>query len=90
MNARALMKLHWMSVAGVFITTAGVFFAITAAVHPVGPDLKVAPFVPARGHYAKLAQLDSHPANPDLPIDAERWMTNPKSIERMNKSSRNS
>ena len=83
MNARALMKLHWVSAAGLFITRAGVFFAITATAHAVGPDLKVAPFAPARGHYAKLAQLDSHPANPDLPIDAERWMTNPKSIERI-------
>jgi acid phosphatase (class A) len=83
MNARALTKLHWLSAAGLFITTAGVFFAITAAAHAVGPDLKVALFAPARGHYAKLAQLDPHPANPDLPIDAERWLTNPKSIERI-------
>ncbi|HJT81263.1 MAG TPA: phosphatase PAP2 family protein [Chthoniobacterales bacterium] len=40
---------------------------------------------PARGHYAKLAQLDPEPAKPDLPIDAERWKTDPKFIERVEK-----
>ena len=59
------------------------FFAITAAAQVVEPGLQFAPFVPARGHYAKLAQLDPHPAKPDLPVDAERWITNPKSIERI-------
>jgi acid phosphatase (class A) len=83
MNAHALMKGRRISGSGLFITTAGVFFAITADAHAVGPDLKVALFAPARGHYAKLAQLDPYPANPDLPIDAERWITNPKSIERI-------
>jgi acid phosphatase (class A) len=83
MNTRVLMKLHWMSAACLFITTAGVFFTITAAAHAVGPDFKIAPFAPARGHYAKLAQLDPHPANPRLPIDAERWKTSPRSIERI-------
>jgi acid phosphatase (class A) len=61
----------------------GVFFAIGANTLAVGPDLKSAPSAPSRGHYAKLAQLDPHPANPDLPIDAERWKTDLKCIQRI-------
>jgi acid phosphatase (class A) len=61
----------------------GVFFAIGADTHAVGPNLKGAPSAPARGHYAKLAQLDPQPANPDLPIDAERWKTDLKCIQRI-------
>ena len=45
-------------------------------------DRKLAP---ARGHYARLAQLDSQPKEPNLPIDAERWKTDPKFIERVEK-----
>ena len=90
MNAHALMKLRWISVSGLFITTAGVFFAITAAAHPVGPDLKAAPFAPARGHYAKLAQLDSHPANPDLPLTPSAGGQTRSRSSGLSKSSRNS
>jgi len=41
------------------------------------------PFPPARGHYAKLAALDSKPAAPDLPLDAKRFETPPGFIERV-------
>jgi acid phosphatase (class A) len=83
MNAHALMKGRWISASGLFITTAGVFFAITVDAHAAEPNLKAATFAPARGHYATLAQLDPYPADRDLPIDAERWKTSPKSIERI-------
>ena len=42
-------------------------------------------FAPARGHYSKLAQIDPQPSEKNLPIDAERWKTDPKSIERVEK-----
>ena len=48
MNAHALMKGRRISGSGLFITTAGVFFAITAAAQAIGPNLKVAAFAPAR------------------------------------------
>ncbi len=38
---------------------------------------------PARGHYARLAALDPRRAAPDLPLDAERFETNPKFIEKV-------
>ncbi len=47
------------------------------------PAPKAKPLPPARGHYAKLAQLDPRPAGPDLPADAKKWETNPKFIERV-------
>ena len=47
---------------------------------PTGSKLAV-----ARGHYARLAQLDPQPAKENLPIDAERWKTDPKFIERVEK-----
>jgi acid phosphatase (class A) len=37
----------------------------------------------ARGHYAKLAQLDPQPASLDLPLDAKRWETDPNQIKRV-------
>src|SRR4051812_1752839 len=40
---------------------------------------------PARGHYARLAQLDPQPSGENLPVDAERWKTDPKFIERVEK-----
>lgn len=40
---------------------------------------------PARGHYAKLAEIDPQPSEGNLPIDAERWKTDPKFIERVEK-----
>lgn len=35
----------------------------------------------ARGHYAKLAQLDPNPSAPDLPVDAQTYPNNPASVE---------
>jgi acid phosphatase (class A) len=83
MNAHALITCRWTSASCLLITMGGVFFAIGANTLAVGPDLKSAPSAPSRGHYAKLAQLDPHPANPDLPIDAERWKTDLKCIRRI-------
>jgi acid phosphatase (class A) len=80
MNAHALTKPAWISVSRLFITIGAVFFAITADNRAPGSD-HGAPFALARGHYAKLAQLDPQPTNRDLPLDAERWKTSPKSIE---------
>jgi acid phosphatase (class A) len=40
-------------------------------------------FAPARGHYAKLGRLDPQPATPGLPIDARKWQTNPKFIDKV-------
>jgi acid phosphatase (class A) len=80
MNAHALTKPAWISVSRLFITIGGVLFAITVGNRAAGSD-HGALFAPARGHYAKLAQLDPQPMNRDLPIDAERWKTSPKSIE---------
>ncbi|HYC70747.1 MAG TPA: phosphatase PAP2 family protein [Opitutaceae bacterium] len=42
-----------------------------------------APAAPARGHYAKLQQLDATPASPPRPIDGETYPSNPASIERL-------
>jgi acid phosphatase (class A) len=56
-------------------------------VPPVAPageaDSKSPFFAPPRGHYAKLGQSDVRPTAPGLPIDAERWKTDPKFIERI-------
>jgi len=60
-----------------------VFVAPLASADQVGSKLPF--FAPARGHYAKLGQLDNRPTAPDLPIDAERWKTDPKFIERIEK-----
>jgi PAP2 superfamily. len=42
-----------------------------------------ASLAPARGHYAKLAQLDAMPAGPNLPVDSKRWETDPTFIKRV-------
>ena len=47
------------------------------------PENKPIAFAPARGHYAKLGQLDPQPAGPGLPIDAKKWQTDPKFIEKV-------
>jgi acid phosphatase (class A) len=57
----------------------------SAATFSMAADSKTIshPITPARGHYARLAALDPKPAAPDLPIDARRFETNPKFIEKV-------
>jgi acid phosphatase (class A) len=56
----------------------------SAATFSTAADSKIShQLTPARGHYAKLAALDPKPAAPDLPIDAKRFETNPKFIEKV-------
>ena len=52
--------------------------AAASSLHATAP-----PFAPARGHYEKLSGLDPQPAGPDLPLDAKRWETDPKFVERV-------
>src|SRR5215212_9599557 len=81
MNAHVLFRLR--------LTTSSflVGACLTSAGAPGGnaKDLKPSSFGPARGHYSKLGQLDPKPARPDLPIDGQRWITDPKAIERKEK-----
>src|SRR6187401_1849666 len=72
--ASVLLLLQVGGLAGVF--AAGTPPSLTST------DRKLAV---ARGHYARLAQLDPQPAKENLPIDAERWKTDPKFIERVEK-----
>ena len=78
MNAHALSKSSWIRVSVILLPL--------PAICAFGmDDSKPAIVTPARGHYAKLGQLDSQPVSPDSAIDRERWQTNPKSIERIEK-----
>jgi acid phosphatase (class A) len=82
MNAHTLFKVR-RTTAYRLLQIVTVIFAIIADAPAASLASKAAPFAPARGHYAKLAQFDPQPAGGQLPIDAQRWKTNPKSIERI-------
>src|SRR6266513_2514645 len=73
MNARACRFVQ--------ILTLLLYLRFDASAAP--PKNKPIAFAPARGHYAKLGQLDPQPAGPGLPIDANKWQTDPKFIEKV-------
>jgi acid phosphatase (class A) len=60
---------------------------LTLAASPPSPPEKRArvEFAPAVGHYSKLAAFDHNPAEPNLPLDARRWKTDPEFVERVEK-----
>jgi len=76
MNARAPIRRYVVSLT---------ILVLTSAVRLPAAENAAAPFPPARGHYAKLGKLDSKPREPNLPIDAKRWETDPKFIDKVEK-----
>jgi acid phosphatase (class A) len=76
MNTRAPIGFRLVSLVTLSLATAG---RLPAA------DNVVVPFASARGHYAKLGKLNSKPREPNLPIDARRWETDPKFVEKVEK-----
>jgi acid phosphatase (class A) len=45
--------------------------------------IDAAELTPARGHYEKLARLDAQPSAPNLPLDQQRFATNPAFVEKV-------
>jgi acid phosphatase (class A) len=76
MNVRAPIRFRLVSLVTLVLATTGRLFA---------GDNVAAPFAPTRGHYAKLGKLNSKPREPSLPIDARRWETDPKFVEKVEK-----
>ena len=74
-------RIVFISLLFQFGSVAGAFAADT----PPSSSPSSRKLAPARGHYARLAQLDPQPAEENLPIDTERWKTDPKFIERVEK-----
>lgn len=81
MYAHTLKTLGSIALVGLLLHT-GIRF-VTQGADPKPSPLNHSRLAPARGHYAKLAQLDPEPASAGLPIDSERWKTDPKFIERV-------
>jgi len=45
--------------------------------------IDAAELTPARGHYEKLARLEAQPTAPNLPLDQQRFATNPAFVEKV-------
>ncbi|MEP6686113.1 MAG: phosphatase PAP2 family protein [Verrucomicrobiota bacterium] len=82
MNAHALRKFYPATSITLIIASC---LIVSTALPASAQGSKAPPFAPARGHYEKLGRLDPKPASPNLPIDAQRWISKPTSIERIEK-----
>ena len=45
--------------------------------------IDAAELTPARGHYEKLGRLEAQPSAPNLPLDQQRFATNPAFVEKV-------